>query len=89
MAGEWYGGHKTRTEQWEFEVDTMSFIDTSSRGASRYGDIVEDPRPKALTTNRSRGTDLRREILFSSFWWSIPPVGEGHCHKALLVMPRE
>jgi hypothetical protein len=24
-----------------------------------------------------------RDILFSSFWWSIPPVGEGHSHKAL------
>src|SRR5438045_5756725 len=24
-----------------------------------------------------------RDTLSSSFWWSIPPVGEGHSHKAL------
>jgi hypothetical protein len=34
----------------------------------------------ALTINRSRGTDLLRDTLFSFFWWSIPPVGEGHSY---------
>src|SRR5271168_2762509 len=37
--------------------------------------------PLALTTRSSE--QLSRVTLFSLLWWSIPPVGEGHSHKAL------